>query len=1169
MKKVLILLLILPVTCICIAQSTQLNNLHFNRLSIKDGLPEGVIRATLQDKEGYIWIGTQAGLVRYDGYTTKVYQFGIEDPLHCTIFSIYEDRSGELWVGTFLEGLYHYNRATNTFVHYKHNPKDANSLGEGPVKSIHDDRNGNLWIIMSDLENNGKYVNMFDTKKHQFKHFGILEKGDHYINASAYNNLFEDGKGRIWIGTTNGIYEYAPAGDHFIPHFASADSSQQKSIAPQEEDAVHPGIIWMNVWDDKPDKGEGVWRYNTADNTVKTYHHIPKDSTSLGTDSVTSIHKDSQGRVWFCTLNGLSLFEPSSERFINYNIKDKKLNPWANAIWQLEEDKAGNFWCQSNGYILFFDKKTKTFTRYKANEKDPNALPDNGIMNLLIDRSGTLWVGTVPQGIYWLNLNRSKFIVYKNDPGQPHYFPGGSSTSFAEDKDGTFWVWSSHGLYHWYPSSDSFTLIKPLKDQLGEISWHISSVLIGRKGIVWCGTLGKGLFSYNPKTGEIKNFKNNAKDSTSLSSDAITTLFEDDKATLWIGTGEDGLCSFNQETGRFKQYPHTSNSNNTAPNNHTLNDATVYSIYEDKHGELWLGTHNGGLNKLNRETGTFTSHQNRLSAVKIISNIFEDSKGNLWVGTHVGGLFLFDRKTNTFKKFAEKDGLLYDGVLGINEDDANNLWVTSSRGISILNLQTNKISRLGDINGLPEEPNNYHLFKTSQGRFLMPYNNGFISFDPEQLKPDTTLPIIHIESIEITRPQTRGNKQTDSIIYRYGKNKINLHYNENRITFNYVGLQYQNSTLNQYAYKLDGYDKDWIQAGTQRKVTYTNLSPGTYIFHVKGANSDGVWNPQEHRLTIVISPPWWYTWWAYLLYAIIFAGAVWAFIAYRSKKLKRENLILEEKVVHRTSQLNQSLEDLKLTQTQLIHSEKMASLGELTAGIAHEIQNPLNFVNNFSEVNSELIDEMNLEIDKGNLTEVKNIAKDIQENEEKIIHHGKRADAIVKGMLQHSRTTSSQKEPTNINALCDEYLRLSYHGLRAKDKSFNATMQTDFDLAIEKINIVPQDIGRVLLNLYNNAFYAVREKSKQQLESYQPTVSVSTKKIGDKIEIKVKDNGLGIPQKVIDKIFQPFFTTKPTGQGTGLGLSLSYDIIKAHGGEIKVETKEGEEAEFIIELPNK
>jgi signal transduction histidine kinase len=245
----------------------------------------------------------------------------------------------------------------------------------------------------------------------------------------------------------------------------------------------------------------------------------------------------------------------------------------------------------------------------------------------------------------------------------------------------------------------------------------------------------------------------------------------------------------------------------------------------------------------------------------------------------------------------------------------------------------------------------------------------------------------------------------------------------------------------------------------------------------------------------------------------------------------------------------------------------MASLGELTAGIAHEIQNPLNFVNNFSEVNAELIEELKNELKSGKNDEAILIADDIRDNEQKINHHGKRADAIVKGMLQHSRISTGQKELTNINTLADEYLRLAYHGMRAKDNFFNVNIKTDFDESIEKIKIIPQDIGRVILNLITNAFYAVNEKKKQQPDSYEPTVTVSTKRLEGKVEIRVEDNGNGIPQKVLDKIFQPFFTTKPTGQGTGLGLSLSYDIVKAHGGEIKVETKEGEWTEFIVSLP--
>jgi signal transduction histidine kinase len=288
-----------------------------------------------------------------------------------------------------------------------------------------------------------------------------------------------------------------------------------------------------------------------------------------------------------------------------------------------------------------------------------------------------------------------------------------------------------------------------------------------------------------------------------------------------------------------------------------------------------------------------------------------------------------------------------------------------------------------------------------------------------------------------------------------------------------------------------------------------------------------------------------------------FTLLVVAFLLFRSRRQK-----LKAK-----QHIEEAYDQLKATQSQLIQSEKMASLGELTAGIAHEIQNPLNFVNNFSEVSEDLIDEMHEDLLNGNRAEAENIITNLKHNLKKINHHGKRASSIVHGMLEHSRTGKKEKEPTDINQLADEYLRLAFQGLRAKDKSFNADFQTEFDGTLPKINVIPQDIGRVLLNLINNAFYAVDKKAKEGADGYKPLVIVSTKKVGEKVAIGVKDNGPGISEEIKAKIFQPFFTTKPTGSGTGLGLSLSYDIVKAHGGELNVETKVCEGSEFIIQLP--
>jgi signal transduction histidine kinase len=507
-------------------------------------------------------------------------------------------------------------------------------------------------------------------------------------------------------------------------------------------------------------------------------------------------------------------------------------------------------------------------------------------------------------------------------------------------------------------------------------------------------------------------------------------------------------------------------------------------------------------------------------------------------------------------------------VFSILEDNQNNLWLTSTYGISCFDPRKKTFTNYDYKDGLQRNlftgfrQRSAHC-KGHDGILYFGGDNGFNFFDPSKLKVNTQITPVVITRFNLFDSLVKGANESKKII---------LNYDENYFSFEFASLSFSNSDKNQYAYKLEGVDKYWVNSGTRHYAGYTDIGPGKYTFRVKATNSDGVWNEEGVSMIVIIRPPWWRTWWAYTLYSLLILTGVYA--VYR---FQRQRLILKEREKARAKELAQAKEiekayhELRSTQAQLIQSEKMASLGELTAGIAHEIQNPLNFVNNFSEINAELIEELKNEKAKNKSERDEQledeILNDIAENERKISHHGKRADAIVKGMLQHSRSSSGIKEPTDINALADEYLRLAYHGLRAKDKDFNATMQTDFDENIGSINIIPQDIGRVILNLITNAFYAVTEKKKQLGEAYEPIVSVSTKKIANKIEIKVKDNGNGIPQKVLDKIFQPFFTTKPTGQGTGLGLSLSYDIVKAHGGEIRVDTKEGESSVFIIYLP--
>jgi signal transduction histidine kinase len=399
--------------------------------------------------------------------------------------------------------------------------------------------------------------------------------------------------------------------------------------------------------------------------------------------------------------------------------------------------------------------------------------------------------------------------------------------------------------------------------------------------------------------------------------------------------------------------------------------------------------------------------------------------------------------------------------------------------------------------------------------------------------------------------------------------QLKLPYNQNQVDFHFTGMHLDNMDKTRYRYILEGVDKSWSGITEKANAEYRNLFHGKYTFKVSSRGFNGKWSkPVEFEFEI--NPPWWLSIWAYIFYGLCVVALGFAtnnFMRRRLLTIERERT--RERELAQAKEIEKAYSELKSTQAQLIQSEKLASLGELTAGIAHEIQNPLNFVNNFSEVSSELVGEMNQELDKGDINEAKEIANDLKQNLEKITLHGKRASSIVKGMLEHSRNSTGVKELTDINALADEYLRLAYHGLRAKDVSFNSDFELIADENLPKIEVISQDMGRVLLNLINNAFWAVNERSKKGETGYEPKVTLSTQLLANsQLLIAIKDNGTGIPEDIKAKIFQPFFTTKPTGQGTGLGLSLAYDIVtKGHGGTLEVTSKEGEGSTFIITLP--
>ncbi|MDE3211797.1 MAG: hypothetical protein KGM98_01075 [Bacteroidota bacterium] len=1163
-------------SALCYAQSELPAELHFNKLTVQNGLPEGYVNSMVQDKEGYIWMSTQRGLVRYDGYHAKVYTMGIKNPYGMSISTVYLDRKGRLWVGLLHSNtIYLYNRSRDNFVPHSMDSSVPGSSDNLSISKIHDDNEDRLWLQPFVIFFGKTFaICLFDPQTGKYEWYGKQKSGKYHINASAIFDQIQDGSGHIWLSSSNGMYEFNEKDHSFTGYLANADSAKQKGFINITEDSTRPDWLWLTNSYFISFNGtigsftqKGLWRFNTRTDSAVVYYHNPHNPFSIGSDTIFKVINDRNHRLWIGTERGLSLYDPIKNDFTNYYPRENPIGD-NDAIIDLLEDKAGNFWCQTGFGLLYFNTHTRTFTRITANPKQTDGLISNYRNHtFMLDKNGVLWFGVQQIGVQWINRRSSGFIQYGNDPGSLHYFPGGtvSRNGFAKAADGTVWIGAEHGLYHWHPEMDSLSVIKFWKGKA--VQPRARSVMVDKTGKVWFygeNSQDSGLDCFDPRTGNTIYYRYNKMDSTSLSSNKVTDIYQDHLGNIWVGTDGSGICKLDPKTGKFTRYPYIQNNDFIRENHGALDDGQVRSIIEDKSGTLWVGTNLGSLNRFNPTMGTFTSFLGIAPGFECISSIKEGPNNNLWIGTYMGGVFKFDTRTTKTEPFTENSGLLYDGAFAILEDSTQNLWFPSLRGISILNPKTGKVRTLTSADGLPGS-NYFSGFKVTNSQFLFACDNGFIWVNPEDFTPDAHAPVVHIQSVAFTIPGSQSMQ--DSTIVAYGKKEIRLAYNQNRLTFSYVGLYYQNANLVQYAYKLDGYDKGWVSTGTLRAAVYTNLSPGTYTFHVKAANPDGVWSTEIPSLVITIKPPWWQTWWAYTIYLLLAGLTVYGFTRWRIHTLKKEKEVLEDKVMARTRELKESLDNLKTTQSQLIQSEKMASLGELTAGIAHEIQNPLNFVNNFSEVNKEMLLEMKVEMNRGNIEDANEIADDVIANSEKINHHGKRADAIVKSMLEHSRSSTGVKEPTDINKLADEYLRLAYHGLRAKDKSFNASFETHFDESIGKINIMSQDIGRVLLNLINNAFYATNEKAKQNILGYEPKVMVSTRKIDGKIEIGVKDNGNGIAEMIKNKIFQPFFTTKPTGSGTGLGLSLSYDIIKAHGGELKVDSKELEGSEFIILLP--
>ncbi len=1080
----------------------------FTNFNTSHGLTGSLIYCLMEDSRGYIWIGTDNGLNRYDGKSFKNYNE--HEELKKIVFDVKEDNDGSLWIATLYNGLIHLDMhlqqgAGQVLAKYD----TTNGLRHQAVSTLFKDDAGKIWI------GNGPGISRFDGQK--FIHFTIPDNQGLLITQ----RMAKDRSGNFWIGTSKGLYYFNPEGAGTLLPFSNDTRLSEKWIR-----AVHvasDGKVWIGTAED------GLHVFDGKQFTSFT------TANGLTDDAIISIQEDKDGHIWMGTTGaGIGVFkDPSFSNLTNQQ-------GLTYLVWGILEAPDDNFWLATYGGGIA-KLKGQTITYYGEKQ----GMLNGNLSDVEMDNIGNLWI-TSRSG---LSIFDGK--VFRTYNSRRHGLPSSAIYCITPAATGGYWAGTSQGL--------SRVILEKNKTNIFSLT------------------------NYTTKQG--------------LSDATIKVVKESKNGKLWIGT-EKGLNYFDGSSFRVFN------------KEHGLPDEYISTISLDAHGNIWIGTNNGLAFADSAQVADFITNARpgmRFRSYSIsdglpdntIMILLELPGGKMVAGTNQG-LAIFnlpDGKDNSFEKLHDLE--IFNATTGYPVRDVNAggkaltldskgvLWIaTGSDRTNLVKFDYRAVTR-------NKKPATVNIQRLQIDEVPVSWSTLSVKNNPNSGANTSENFLLVDETSAFGR--SLGAKDRDSLRQRFDgirfdsilpfsflPQNLELPYRHNQVSFEFGSNELANPGMVEYQYLLEGYNRDWSPPLKQTKATFGNISEGKYAFRVK-ARYTGVGEPgannwsEEARFNFKVLPPWYRSWWAYAFYVLVLGLVIWRIHKYQKMRtIRKVRETAQEKELAQAKEIEKAYANLKMTQQQLIQSEKMASLGELTAGIAHEIQNPLNFVNNFSEVSTELVDEMNEELSKGNIQDAQQIADDLKQNLEKINHHGKRAGDIVKGMLQHSRSSSGQKEPTDINALCDEYLRLAYHGLRAKDKSFNASFETNFDPHLPKVNVVPQDIGRVLLNLLNNAFQAVQEEDRrrqmadsgqQTADTYKPLVTVTTKSLVDEIEIRIADNGGGIPSDIRKKIFQPFFTTKVTGKGTGLGLSIAYDIVKAHGGTINLESKNGEKTVFLIILP--
>jgi signal transduction histidine kinase/ligand-binding sensor domain-containing protein/DNA-binding response OmpR family regulator len=1074
----------------------QIPNPVFRHITSSNGLSQNHGLCITKDYKGFMWFGTQDGLNKYDGYTITIYKKNPADTKSLSsnfINTIYEDKDNNLWIGTS-DGLSLFNRSENNFTNFQHDPKDERSISHNNINTIFQDHFGDLWIGT----NSG--LNKFDATHNAFIKYTGAEHDLKGISDDYITFLYEDKRGNFWVGTEAG----------------------------------------------------GLNLFDRQKNTAVHYKYDARNNTSISNNRIISMVEDHLGNFWVATNRGVNIVDREKKTCKRYFYDAHNKNSLANDVtYSMIEDRNGNLWIGTmNGGLNFFNRAQDNFVRFTHDIINTNSISNNTPSAIYEDDNGTIWVGVHRGGINYFNIQKEKFKTYRPEFNKSS-ISNGNIKSFCEDKAGKIWIGTDGG---------GLNLLDRDKNTFKHYGHDINnpnslgsdvvlSIFEDREENLWLGILTAGLAMFDRKSNKFIHY--NFDNGYDMGGYNVWAILEDSKGDLWIGSDVE-LNLFDKKSKKFTRYKINNDTKG-------LDNERIQCLYEDSKGNLWAGSLRSGLLLFNRDTKIFTSYKYDKNTPGCISNnminsIHEDTKGNLWIGTY-DGLNLFNSETQTFKQFKKEHGLPNDVIKSIVEDDLGNLWLSTLMGLSKFNPETGKFKTYIEADGLQGNEFSQNAFlKARGGELFFGGINGFNSFFPYQVKDNDFVPPVVITDFQIfNKPVDIGEGSSLPVHINEAK-EITLAYEQSVFSFEFASLNYTIPEKNQYAYKMKGFDKDWLYVGNQRTASYTNLDPGEYVFCVKASNNDGVWNEQVTAIRLVITPPFWATWWFRSFLGVLVIGSFVAFYNVRTRIIKRQSKELERQVKERTEQLAHSTQEERRAREEAEkarHEAEQANTAKsvFLATMSHEIRTPMNGVIGMASLLSET-----------------GLSKEQREYTETIHTCGESLLTVINDILDYSKIESGKMEleykDFDIRTCIEEVM----------DVFASKAVQIGLDLIYEIDHDVPtQIIGdslrlrQVIINLVGNAM-----KFTTKGEIFVGVHLLKKERDHIELSIEIRDTGIGISKDKIHRLFKAFSqvdssTTRKYG-GTGLGLVICERLVGLMGGNISVESTLGQGTTFTFTI---